>query len=109
MHPISTASTLLTTCLKIWLENFQSAFDEKKQETRALGGALNADFAKVLQIMLLSAPESRILTRSCPNLNQLFLVAVLMLPKNSITICPVLYQTFSDTCCTCTNPAGTDL
>ena len=31
-------------------------------------------------------PELRILFWSCPNLNQFFLVTVLILPKNSITI-----------------------
>ena len=59
-----------------------------KINKRHFRGEPSADFAKnILQKYITqSAPESRLLTRLCPNLIQFFLVTVPMLPENFVTI-----------------------
>ena len=65
-----------------------------KQNSRAFGSELTAEFAKFLQNILLSlfVPESTIMTQSCLNLIQFFLVTVLVLPINFIAIHTVVFE-----------------
>ena len=85
-----TKTTVKHYLLKQTYAKFLSLNDFTKQEHSGRGNFANGIKLMISLISMVTkltlAPESRILIRSCTNLNQFFLVTVLILPENFVAV-----------------------